>query len=165
MVNYVLTNFLGFQNSIYFLGTPAYFRGTLVVTEIWKTVGWSSILYLAAIAGIDPGLYEAAICDGAKRWHRIWYITLPALAPTITILLILNIGGILDAGFDQVFNLYNPAVYSTGDIIDTYAYRYGIERMQYAFSTAVSLFKNGIGFVLVVGSNAIARKIGDSGIW
>jgi putative aldouronate transport system permease protein len=164
-VNRILMDVFGMERGIFFLGNAAYFRGTLVVTDIWKGVGWGSILYLAAIAGVDPGLYEAAICDGAKRWHRIWYITLPAMAPTITIMLILNIGGILDGGFDQIFNLYNPAVYSTGDIIDTFAYRYGFEMMRYSFSTAISLFKNGIGFVLVVGTNFIARKISDHGLW
>ena len=165
MINYILTNWFGLEKGIYFLGNASYFRGTLVVTDVWKGVGWGSILYLAGISGIDPGLYEAAICDGAKRWQRIWYITLPCLAPTITIMLILNVGGILDAGFDQVFNLYNSAVYSTGDIIDTYVYRYAFQQMQYSFSAAVGLFKNGIGFLLVIGTNYIARKISDNGLW
>jgi len=149
----------------FFLGHNDYFRGTLVVTEIWKSVGWGSILYLATIAGIDTALYEAAMCDGAKRLQRIRYITLPSLMPTITILLILNIGSILDGGFDQVFNLYNPAVFATGDIIDTYVYRIGLVDMRFALGTATGLFKNGIGFVLVLITNAIARRISDNGLW
>ena len=165
MVNYVLVNWFGLAKPIYFLGTNNTFRSTLVVTEIWKGVGWGSILYLATISSIDPALYESAMCDGATRFQRILYITLPHLAPTITILLILNIGGILDAGFDQIFNMYNSAVYATGDIIDTYVYRYGLGEMKYAFGTAVGLFKNAIGFMLVIGTNTLAKRISEFGLW
>ncbi|MBR2948823.1 MAG: sugar ABC transporter permease [Lachnospiraceae bacterium] len=150
---------------IYFLGDNDYFRGTLIVTDIWKGAGWASILYLAAISGIDPSLYEAAKCDGATKLQCTRYITLPCIAATITVMLILEIGGILDAGFDQVFNLYNSAVYETADIIDTYVYRYGIGEMKYAMGTAVGLFKNGIGFILVLGTNAITKRINGNGIW
>ena len=164
-VNALLRQFFGVQESIYFLGNNKYFRGTLIVTDIWKNVGWSSILYLATISGIDPSLYEAATVDGASRWQCTRYITIPSLVSTIVIMLILSIGSIMDAGFDQVFNLYNSAVYQTGDIIDTYVYRYGLGDMKYSLATAVGLFKNVIAFVLVVGTNLITRKISGEGIW
>ena len=164
-VNAVLRDVFGVKESIYFLGNNKYFRGTLIVTDIWKNVGWSSILYLATISGIDPELYEAATVDGASRWQCTRYITIPSLVSTIVIMLILSIGSIMDAGFDQVFNLYNSAVYQTGDIIDTYVYRYGLGDMKYALATAVGLFKNVIAFVLVVGTNLITRRISGEGIW
>ena len=164
-VNAVLRDVFGVKESIYFLGSNDYFRGTLVATDLWKNVGWSSILYLATIAGIDPTLYEAATVDGATRWQCTRYITIPSLVSTIVIMLILNIGSIMDAGFDQVFNLYNSAVYKTGDIIDTYVYRYGLGEMKYSFATAVGLFKNVIAFVLVLGTNLVARRISGEGIW
>ena len=164
-VNAILRDVFGVKESIYFLGSNDYFRGTLVVTDLWKNVGWSSILYLATIAGIDPTLYEAATVDGATRWQCTRYITLPSLVSTIVIMLILSIGSIMDAGFDQVFNLYNSAVYKTGDIIDTYVYRYGLGEMKYSFATAVGLFKNIIAFILVVGTNLITRRISGEGIW
>ena len=164
-VNAVLRDVFGVKDSIYFLGNNKYFRGTLIVTDIWKNVGWSSILYLATISGIDPELYEAATVDGASRWQCTRYITIPSLVSTIVIMLILSIGSIMDAGFDQVFNLYNSAVYQTGDIIDTYVYRYGLGDLKYALATAVGLFKNVIAFVLVVGTNLITRRISGEGIW
>lgn len=164
-INYVLTHFLGFDKPIFFLGDNAYFRGTLIVSDIWKEVGWGSVLYIATIAGIPVELYEAAVVDGATRWQRLVHITIPSIMPTITIMLILRVGSVLDAGFDQVFNLYNSAVYKSGDIIDTFVYRYGLGDMQYSFSTAVGLFKNLIGFVLVVCTNAITNKINGNGIW
>ena len=164
-VNALLRDVFGVRESIYFLGNNRYFRGTLIVTDIWKNVGWSSILYLATIAGIDPTLYEAATVDGATRWQCTRYITVPSLVSTIVVMLILNVGSIMDAGFDQVFNLYNSAVYQTGDIIDTYVYRYGLGDMKYSLATAVGLFKNVIAFVLVVGTNLITRRISGEGIW
>ena len=164
-VNAVLRDVFGVKESIYFLGSNTYFRGTLIGTDLWKNVGWSSILYLATISGIDPTLYEAATVDGATRWQCTRYITLPSLVSTIVIMLILSVGSIMDAGFDQVFNLYNSAVYKTGDIIDTYVYRYGLGEMKYSFATAVGLFKNVIAFVLVLGTNLVARRISGEGIW
>ena len=164
-VNAVLRDVFGVKDSIYFLGDNHYFRGTLIMTDIWKNVGWSSILYLATITSIDPALYEAATVDGATRWQCTRYITVPSLVSTIVVMLILNVGSIMDAGFDQVLNLYNSAVYQTGDIIDTYVYRYGLGDMKYSLATAVGLFKNVIAFVLVVGTNLIARRISGEGIW
>lgn len=164
-VNSILMNVFGMKKAIYFLGDNTYFRGTLVITDIWKGVGWGSVIYLAAISGIDPTLYEAATCDGATRWQRMRYITLPCILPTISIMLILSLGSILDAGFDQVLNLYSPAVYDTGDIIDTYVYRYGLQQMNYSIGSAVGLFKNVIGFILVIVTNMITKKINGNGIW
>ena len=164
-VNYLLQTFAGLEKSIYFLGDNAYFRGTLLITNIWKGVGWGSILYLATMSNIDTALYEAAECDGANRWQCMWHITLPSLLPTITVMLILNVGSFLDVGFDQIFNLYNSAVYEVGDVIETFVYREGVEGLQYSFSTAVNLFKNVIGFFLVVSTNWLSKKISGNGIW
>lgn len=163
-VNSILNTLFG-MNPIYFMGDNRFFQGTLIVTAIWKGAGWSSIIYLAAISGIDQSLYEAARCDGATKLQCTRYITLPCIATTIVVMLILDVGSILNAGFDQVFNMYNTAVYETGDIIDTYVYRYGIGDMKYALGTAVDLFKNGIGFVMVVVTNFISKRISGSGIW
>ena len=166
VVNYIIGIFGG--TKIQFLTEPNCFRAILVITGIWKEVGWGSIIYLAAIAGISTELYEAAAIDGASRLKIICRIILPLLASVMSIQFILQLGNILSAGFDQVFNLYNSLVYSTGDIIDTYVYRVGMtEKLQYSLSTAVGLFKNVIGFALVVTSNAIIRRMGDggNGIW
>lgn len=163
MVNYIIGLFGA--DPIYFLGDNAWFRPMLVVTSIWKDMGWGSIIYLAAITSIEQSMYEAAVCDGANRFQRMWHITLPHILPTITVLLILNIGHLLDAGFDQIFNMYNAAVYETADIIDTYVYRLGMTDMKYSLATAVGLFKNTIGFLLVVSTNFISKKISDTGVW
>lgn len=164
-VNVLLKSVFGVEKSIYFLGDNDYFRGVLIATDIWKNIGWSSILYLATITGIDPALYEAAVVDGATRFQCTRFITLPALASTIVVMLILNIGSVMDAGFDQVLNMYSSVVYETGDIIDTYVYRVGLTDMKYSLSTAVGLFKNVIGFVLVIGTNVLAKRISGEGIW
>lgn len=150
---------------VYFLGDPGWFVFTIILTGIWQSIGWGTVIYLAAISGIDPQLYEAAMLDGAGRLKQVLYITLPCLIPTITIILILNTGGILNAGFDQIMNMYNEAVYKVGDIIDTYVYRRGLEGMQYSFSTAVNLFKNVIGLGFVLLTNKIAKSLGDNSLW
>jgi putative aldouronate transport system permease protein len=150
---------------IYFLADTDYFRGVLVVTSIWKEVGWGSIIYLAALAGIDPQLYEAATIDGANRFQRIRYVTLPSLAPVITIMLLFNLRGIIVDDFDQIFNLYNEAVYSVGDVISTYIYRVGLIDLRYSFSTAVGMFKNVVAFVIIVVANSITKRINEYGIW
>ncbi len=150
---------------IYFLGNPKYFRGTLVVTNIWKTIGWSSIIYLAALGGVNEELYDAARVDGCGRWKRIWHVTLPGILPTVTIMLILAVGGLVDDNFDQVFNLLNPAVYSVGDVLGTYIYRQGITNMDYSYSTAADLFRNVISLLLVLGANFISRRVNEYGLW
>ena len=141
------------------------FRPLLIVTGIWQGVGWGSIIYLAALTGIDPSLYESATVDGANRLRMAIHISIPSLIPVMTILLILSLGRILNAGFDQIFNLYNPIVYEVADIIDTYVYRVGILERRYGFSAAVGLFKSVIGFILVFGTNAVIRRFSDYGIW
>lgn len=162
IVNYLLS-LLGFE-PIYFLGSPSTFRFTLVVSSIWKEAGWGTIIYLAALSGIDPHLYEAAVMDGAGRWKQTLHITLPSIMSVIAIMFIFRIGNILNAGFDQVLNLYNPAVYSVADILDTYVYRVGITQLQYSFTTAVGLFKNVIAFILVLSTNYLVKKSGQEGL-
>ncbi len=159
--------FLGMEE-VFFLTEPGMFRGIVVASDIWKEVGWNSIIYLAAISGVGPELYEAARVDGAKKLQQVLRITLPMILPVISIQFILQLGNILNAGFDQIFNLYNPTVYSTGDIIDTYVYRIGLtDKLQYSLSTAVGLFKNVIGCSLVILANAAVRGIGggENSIW
>jgi len=150
---------------IHFLGSPDWFRGILVSTGIWRGVGWGSIIYLAALAGVNEELYEAARIDGAGRWRRIWHITLPGIRPTIVIMFILATGGIVDGNFDQVFNLMNPAVMSVGDILDTYIFRTGITQLNHGYATAVSLFRNSISLVLVLTANYVSRRAGEYGLW
>jgi putative aldouronate transport system permease protein len=149
---------------IYFVGKAEYFRFTLVMSAIWKEIGWGAIIYLAALAGINPQMYEAAVVDGAGRFKQMLYITLPSLVPVISIMFILRIGQVLDAGFDQVLNMYTPATYSVADILDTYVYRIGLEQMQFSFATAVGLFKNVIAFALVLTTNYIVKRSGQEGL-
>lgn len=144
--------------AINFLGDPDIFPWTMIVTEIWKSFGFGTVVYLAALTSIDPGLYEAAIMDGADRWKQTLYITLPMLMPTIVLMTILSIGNILNAGFDQIYNLYSPIVYSSGDIIDTYVYRLGVEQAQYSVGTAVGLFKSLVSGTLLCISYYLADK-------
>ena len=159
-VNAFLHHVFGWE-PIYFLGDPAYFRPTIIISDLWKNFGFGMIVYLATIAGIDPSFYEAAEIDGATRLQQTRYVTLPCMKPMIIVVATLALGGILDAGFDQIFNLYNPLVYSTGDIIDTYVYRSSLLNGQYGFGTAVGLFKSGISLILIVISYRIAYKVAD----
>lgn len=164
LVNQIITRLGG--EAIYFVTDTDYFVPMLIATGIWQSAGWNTIIYIAAISNINPELYEASIVDGANRFRRVMHITLPGIAPIISIMFILNTGNLINAGFDQVFNMYNQAVYRVADIIDTYVYRRGIEQMQYSFSTAVGFFKNLISFSLVVTANIITRKINrEGGIW
>lgn len=148
-----------------FLASKTYFRSILVITEVYKSVGWGSIIYIAAISGIDSEIYEAAMVDGAGRFRRIWNITLPALKSTIIVVLILNMGGILNAGFEQIYLLYNPRVYEVADVIDTYVYRSGLQQSNYSLATAAGLFKSVISMVLVIGTNKISHLFKEDGIW
>lgn len=148
-----------------FLSDPKWFRWILVLTTLWQTIGWNSILYLAAMAGIDPQLYEAAMIDGASRWQQIRHITLPGITYVIIILLIFAVGGLLNAGFEQILLLYSPAVYQVGDIIDTYVYRSGLLSMQYSYATAVGLFKSVLAMAMLLTTNWIAHRLGHEGIW
>lgn len=146
------------MNAIPFLGNARIFPWTMIISDVWKGFGYGTIVYLAALTGIDPGLYESATLDGATRWQKIRYITVPLLKPTIVLMLVLALGGVLNAGFDQVFNLYSPVVYSTGDIIDTYVYRLGIQQAQYSIGAAVGLFKSLVSCILVCASYYMADK-------
>ncbi|MGZ9585554.1 ABC transporter permease [Paenibacillus marinisediminis] len=150
---------------IYFLGDPKWFRAVLVLTEVWKSVGWGTIIYLAVLTGINPDLYEASKVDGASRMQNIRYITLPSMAPVVTIMFILAVGQIVNDDFDQVFNLYSPAVYQVGDVLSTYTYRRGLVELEYSFAATVGLFKNIIAFVLIVITNTISKKINEYGLW
>lgn len=163
VVNYLIT--LVGLDPIYFLGDPHYFRFTLVTSAIWKEVGWGTIIYLAALTGVSPDLYEAAVMDGASRWKQTLKITLPSILPVIVLMLILRMGGILDAGFDQILNLYSPATYEVADILDTYVYRVGLQNFQFSLTTAVGLFKNVIAFMLVLFTNYISKKLGQDGLF
>lgn len=162
-INLLLSS-LGIE-PIYFLASPRWFRGVLVVTNVWKSVGWSSIIYLAALANVDVEMYEAARMDGANKLQEMLHITLPSIAGVITVMLIFQAGKLLNDNFDQVFNLYNAAVYEVGDVLGTYTYRMGLKDMQYSLSTAVGLVTNVISFGLVVLTNAVAKRINDYGIW
>lgn len=144
--------------SFVFLGRAEFFPFTVVVSNLWKEVGFAVIIYLAALTGIDPALTEAAAVDGASRWQRIWNITLPGILPTVILIACLNMGYVLDGGFDQIVNLYNPGIYSTGDILDTYVYRAGLISAKYSLAGAVGLFKATIGLVMVVISYRLAAK-------
>lgn len=146
---------------IFFLGDNNWFPYTLVLTDVWKEFGYGTIVYLAALAGIDPTLYEASYVDGANRWKQTLSITLPGLMPTIVLMTILSLGNILNAGFDQVFNLYSPQVYESGDIIDTLVYRIGMDDAQYSVATAVGLFKSVVSFTLITFSYNLARRFSD----
>ena len=152
-------------DGIQFLADNRWFRTVIIGTDVWKEFGYNSVIYLAALLSIDPGLYEAASIDGASRFKQILRITLPSLMPTVVLMVALSLGNILNAGFDQVFNLYNPIVYETGDIIDTYVYRIGMVERQYSIGAAVGLFKSIISFVLILGSNRLAKKLTGSGIF
>ena len=146
---------------VYWLGDADVFPFTLVLTETWKEFGFGTIVYLAALTSIDPTLYEAGMIDGATRWQQTRYITIPGIMPTVMLMMILSMGNILNAGFDQVFNLYSPQVYRTGDILDTLVYRLGLVDIQYGVATAVGLFKSFVSFVMLAVSYFLAYKYSD----
>ncbi|MDU0205917.1 ABC transporter permease [Paenibacillus sp. MAH-36] len=148
-----------------FLTDERIFRSTLVGSMIWKEFGWNTIIYMAALAGLNPQLYEAAVMDGANRWRRIWHITLPGIRGTIIILFILRIGSLMEAGFEQIFVLYHPGVYRVADIIDTYVYRIGLTEGRYSLAAAVGLFKSAINFTLLIVANWLSRALGEQGVY
>lgn len=158
-VNQILQNF-GVE-PLNFLGSNQLFPRLLIGTDVWKSFGYSSIVYLAAITSIDPGLYEAATMDGASWSKKVWHVTLPGMMPFILLMTILSLPNILNAGFDQIYNLYSPVVYQSGDIIDTYVYRIGLIGRDYSLGTAVGLVKSVIGLFLIWSSNKIAEKKTD----
>lgn len=146
---------------VMFLGSNFWFRKIMIFTDSWKEFGYGSIIYLAALTGIDPGLHEAAAIDGANRWKRLLHVTLPGIMPIILIMLVMALPNILNAGFDQIYNLYNPLVYESGDILDTYVYRIGMVKRQYSLGTAVGLLKSVIGMALMLFANKLVTTFSD----
>lgn len=147
------------------LNTPGNFLPIYVISDIWQTIGWNSIIYLSALAGIDQELYDAAKVDGAGRFKQVIYITIPSLVPTIIIMLILKMGKIFDVGYEKIMLLYNPAIYDTADVINTYVYRKGLIDAQFSYSAAVGLFNCVVSFTLVMVTNRISKKVSGNGLW
>ncbi|QIK73734.1 sugar ABC transporter permease [Propioniciclava coleopterorum] len=154
-----------FGMQVDFLADPEWFRPLIILQSIWKGTGWGTIIYLAALTGVDPNLYEAARIDGANRWRQMWHVTLPAIRSTVVVMAILMTGNLLDTGFEQIFLMTNSLNRSVADVFDTYVYTMGITQGMYSYSTAVGLFKALVGIVLIFGSNALARKFGQSGLF
>ncbi|RAV12457.1 ABC transporter permease [Paenibacillus contaminans] len=163
IVNELLKQF-GFA-PIHFLAEPEWFRTVYIGSGIWQSFGWNSIIFIAAIASINPELYEAAVTDGASRWEKMRYITLPGIFPTIMILLMLNFGSLLSVGFEKIILLYNPSTYETADVISTYVYRKGLLDSDFSFAAAVSLFNSVINFMLLVLFNRLSRKVTEVSLW
>lgn len=162
-INQIL-NSLGVER-INFLGSNDVFRKLIIGTDVWKEFGYNSVVYLAAITGIDAGLHEAAAIDGASWWKRVWHITIPGMMPIILLMTAMNLTTVLSAGFDQIYNLYSPIVYETGDILDTYIYRIGLIGRQYSFGAAVGLCRSLVALVLLAGANKITEKLTGQSIY
>jgi putative aldouronate transport system permease protein len=152
-------------NAISFMQEPGWFRPVFVTSEVWQTIGFGTILYLAALTTIDDQLYEAARIDGANRWKQTWHVTLPGIRPMIVVLMVLNIGTFMAVGFEKVLLLYNPLTYATGDVIATYVYRVGLSNGQYSYGAAIGLFEAIIGLILVFSANAIGRRLTGNSLW
>ena len=163
LVNQIILFFGG--TPIYFLGEDGWFRFWVIASDMWESAGWNSIIFIAAIGGISPELYEAAQIDGAGRWKQLTNVTLPCIAGTIVVVMVLKVGSMMNAGFDQIYNMYNSAVMDTADILDTYVYRQGIESSKFSYSTPVGLFKNVINLILVLATNYFAKVIGQEGLF
>jgi len=160
-LNEILVNSGLIKESIPFLAYPNYFWGIVVISDIWKTLGWSSIIYLAAISSIDQEMYEAAEMDGVGRFRKIWYITLPCIMGTITILFILAVGGLLNSNFDQILVLWNPLNSSRSNVIDIYTYHVAMRSMRFSYASAIGLFKSVVAFLLLFGANQVTKKLND----
>ena len=163
LINTIIVSLGG--TPIYFLGSPQYFRTIYVVSGVWESLGWNTIIYLAAIAGVDGSLYEAAELDGAGVFRKMWHVTLPGILPVISLQLILSVGNLLNVGTEKVLLLYNDAILETADVIGTYVYREGLQNQSYSYSTAVGLFTSLLAMIMVLGSNAICKRLGQEGIW
>jgi putative aldouronate transport system permease protein len=163
LLNAIIQQFGG--EPISFLTSPKHFRWVVILSDIWKETGWSTILYLAALLAISPDLYEAAAVDGATPLQRIWHISLPGIVPVIVLVTLLRMGHILEAGFNQIFVLYSVPVYSVGDILDTWVYRQGVLQFQFSLATAVGFFKGVIGLVLILISNRIAKRVAQQSLF
>ncbi len=163
IINEIILSFGG--SKINFLQEPQWFRPVYIISGIWQNMGWSSIIYYATLTSVDTSLFEAAQIDGANRLQRILHISLPALTPTMVTLLLMQLGQIMNVGFEKVLLLYNSSTYSTADILSTYVYRIGITQMKYSFASAVGLFNNLVGLFVIVFFNALAKKLGDTSLW
>lgn len=163
LINKIIAHYGG--ETIPFLTEPDYFWILVTLQSMWKEAGWGTIIFLAAIAGVDPQLYEAARVDGASRWRQAWHITLPSIRNVIAILLILRLGHVMDVGFEQIYLMMNGAVSDVADVFDTYVYRKGIQQGEFSYSTAVGLFKSAVGFLLVLIANKVAKRFGDEGVF
>jgi putative aldouronate transport system permease protein len=153
------------SDPVAFMQSPEWFRQLFVGSGIWQHVGWGSIVYLAAIATIDPQLYDAAKVDGADRFRQIWHITIPGILPTIVILLILRMGSMMTVGYEKIILMYNPLTYETADVISTYVFRRGILQADFSFSAAVGLFNSVINFALLIGANRLSRRLTEHSLW
>jgi putative aldouronate transport system permease protein len=163
IINHMLA-WLGFER-IMFLALPEWFRTIYVGSEIWQKLGWGTILYLAAIAGIDPTLYEAAKMDGASRFQQVRHVTFVGMVPVIIILFVLNLGSMMEIGYQKIILMYNPMIYETADVINSFVYRRGILSADFSFATAVGLFQSAVGFILVFTANRLARKYSETSLW
>ncbi|MBI9049184.1 MAG: sugar ABC transporter permease [Anaerolineaceae bacterium] len=163
LLNQIIESFGG--KPIAFLTTPDTFRWVIVLSDIWKETGWSTILYLAALLSISPNLYDAAAVDGASQLQRIWYVSIPGIIPVVVLVTLLRMGHILEAGFNQIFVLYSVPVYSVGDILDTWVYRQGILSFQFSLATAVGFFKGVIGLVMILVANKIAKRVANESLF
>jgi putative aldouronate transport system permease protein len=163
LVNNLIALFGG--ERIYFLGDPKYFRTVYTIMNIWRGVGWGTIVYLAALTGINPELYEAAIIDGCNRFRQILHVTIPGIASAIIIMLIFRVGELLSVGSESIILMYNPSIYETADVISTYVYRRGLVEAQYSFGAAVGLFNAVIGLLLIGVTNALARRYSETSLW
>ena len=163
LINQLITAFGG--TPIHFMAEPKYFKTIYVLSDIWQSAGYGSIVYMAALTGIDPSLYEAATVDGASKWDKLIHITLPGLLPTIIIMLILRMGSIFSVGYEKIMLMYNPATYETADVISTYVYRRAFESGDYSFSAAVGLFNSVINFTIIVLFNKFSKKISEVSLW
>ena len=150
---------------IYFLSEPRYFRSLYIILDIWRSVGWGSIIYLAALSNVETELYEACVIDGGGYWRQLFHITLPGIAPTVVIMLILRIGQLMTVGYETIILMYSPSTYETGDVISTYVYRVGLIDSNYSFSSAVGMFNSIISMTLLVCANSISKRFGETSLW
>ncbi|MFS0725423.1 ABC transporter permease [Paenibacillus sp. 1P07SE] len=164
LVNNVLGAVFG-TDPVAFMRESGWFRSLYIGSGIWQNIGWSSIIFLASIATINPALYEAAKIDGANRWRQTWHVTLPGMAPTIIILLILNIGQLMTVGNEKILLMYNPITYETADVIGTYTYRKGILETNYSYAAAVGMFNAVISFTLLIAANSLSRRMSETRLW
>lgn len=163
IINDIIAFFGGERTTM--LLRPELFRSIYVISGIWQSVGWSSIIFLAALSGIDVELYQAAVIDGANRWHQVWHVTLPGILPTIVILLIMRIGSLMSVGYEKIILLYNSSIYETADVISTFVYRKGLLEANYSYSSAVGLFNSVINFLLLIIANWVSRKVNETSLW